>query len=440
MRMKGKRWDWDLDNERLGINEDYLRNIVSDLFEKLKSYLIRLQLAKRSEWEDYHFLRFLCENDVSREIFIRFFKRLEKKVNKRLSPGGELDKWNLRLAALNHRNLVSLQLRKLPKEKANSIPENPYFSLVQHMNSLDRKYFFHRIRLSLELNSTKFSVGASPLEPIFPIEETDWIVKKLSAFDSEKSRIYSLIWGLLYHDNRSNYPNLKTTLENTQLDKNEKLKLCMLLQNYCIGRLNEGESVFAEEYVFWMDQRIKKGFLLLEGKLLFNEFKNYITCCIKCPNPNAIKAEAFFKKYLKHLKQPFKKEDLIISEAEIYFANERYQEVTQMFPLKGMVDTEDSYLRYDAKWLLAKALYMVDDVEHLPNILKSLQMFFYRTKDIPPTRAKSHENKIRILDRLTKTLPEEKKALKRLLKDIENTNPLADREWLREEAMRKWKK
>ena len=230
-------------------------------------------------------------------------------------------------------------------------------------------------------------------------------------------------------ENEDHYFKLKTLLDKNALSfpKEEAIILYSSTLNYCVGKINSGNSLFLQEYLDVIIDFLEKGIILLNGYLAPNVFNNIIITGLRLEKYDWV--EKFISDYQTKLSEEFRENTVNFNIAILRWYQKRYDEVISLL---REVDYELISYNLRSKTTLLLTYYEVDEIEPLFSLLESFRTFLNRHKEIPDGRRKNYLNLIRFTKKLTKTIPGDKKAIEKLHKEITETKSLANKSWLLE--------
>jgi hypothetical protein len=354
------------------------------------------------------------------------------------------------------------QLRQLKQEKAFQRTAKQQLNKWQKAKGRSHQHFFQGYRLYLEkyrMSIKKSRVAAEGLQAIannldtFYISESlrvaclmlahqtinpntqyDFTLLKetLIAAQSPKYRSVPEI-AIYYH----NYHALKTpgepkhfqtlmqliTSHSRDFAKEEMRDIYLMAINYCIKKLNQGERDFVNAaldlYKIGLEQRI----LFEEGNLSRFTYNNVLT--LSLIKEDFAWARTFLESYKKHL--PVKRRETIyLYNLTIYhFKKKDYLRVMELLQ---QVQFRDVLYNLDTRRMLLRSYFELGEFNALDSLLDSFQVFIRRRNDLGYHR-EHFMNLIKFMRKFLSAghLPTERKQL---LKKVENTPSVADKEWL----------
>jgi hypothetical protein len=160
-----------------------------------------------------------------------------------------------------------------------------------------------------------------------------------------------------------------------EFPKEEAIDLILLGANYCIRRLNKGQSKYAEKTFQLYKLGISKGAFLEKGFLSRFTFKNIITLGIRVKEFTW--TEKFVKDNIKYLEEKFQQSSLAYNTANIAYAKGDY---AKTISLLQKADYDDILILLASRYLLMKAYYETKAFESLEYLIGSVQALLRRKR------------------------------------------------------------
>lgn len=218
-------------------------------------------------------------------------------------------------------------------------------------------------------------------------------------------------------------------LESTDAFAEEELQgLYILAVNYCIRNTNLGKDKYQLElfdfYKVGLDLRI----LLDENEILSPfTFNNITKLALRLGKVDW--TEKFIEDYKKFVEPQYHETYVHNAYSMLYFTQGKYEET--MIRLQ-QVDYKELFITMDAKVLLMKVYYQLDEYDVLESFINSFKVFL-RRKDILAYHQEIYKNFIRMMQKLVNLPPFNKAAKGKLFKEIEETQKLLEKKWLLEQ-------
>jgi len=230
-------------------------------------------------------------------------------------------------------------------------------------------------------------------------------------------------------DERKHYDSIKKLIEKHIhiFPETEVSEILDSALNYCIKRMNAGESEFVREAFELYRDWIKRGLLQVRGKIDPFHFKNIVTAGLRLSEFDWI--EDFIHKYSLVLDEKFRENAVTFNLAQLYFYKKDYPKVISQL---SQVEYDDITYNLNSKTLLMASYYELDEIEALGSLLDTFRVYLSRNKEIPPTRRKHYLNTISIVRKLAKIVHGDSKEIEKLKKEIENTQGVVSKNWILE--------
>lgn len=201
-----------------------------------------------------------------------------------------------------------------------------------------------------------------------------------------------------------------------------------LARNYCIKQLNSGNVKFIKELFALYKMTLAKDLLVADGELSPWTYKNVVAVGLNLREFDW--TADFIHQYQNTLPAKHRSGIFTFNLAKLHFAKGEYDEV---IPLLHQVEMDDLFLYMDAKIMLVKTYYELDESKALFSLLDSLKIWLLRKK-VVGYHKENYKNIIRFTKRLLMVNPFNKQAIKALEAQIESTKILTEKRWLLEKA------
>lgn len=219
--------------------------------------------------------------------------------------------------------------------------------------------------------------------------------------------------------------------------KKERGSIYIYLMNYCISKINRGDSVFLKEVFEIYKAQLEQGLLYENEELSEWDYKNIVTTAIRLGELNWV--FEFIESYKEKLSEEARENAYRFNLASYHYASGNYGDVLDL-----LIRVEYSDLRYNtsAKALLLRTYYDLEEYESLQALTESFRQYLIRNKTMSDARRSGFNNLFKVTRKLAalrarfnftdKT--KMKKDLRRLESEIEETELLYNRDWIMEKA------
>jgi hypothetical protein len=264
------------------------------------------------------------------------------------------------------------------------------------------------------------------LEQVFSmVQQGDWLAK------------YPPIALYFHACNTMRYPGEPAHFEawKTTLERHARLFSAAELQsiylvgiNFCIRQINRGEKQYVREAFNLYQTSLEKEVLLENGWLSGFTYKNIIR--ISTGLGEHAWTDRFFNEY-KRLLHPREREAVYrYNQAFLFFHRQDYG---QAMPLLQQLDLDDTLNALDARRMLLRSYYELEEWTPLDALLNSFNTFLRRQKDLGYHRD-LYLNLVRFTRRLMEMRPNDHISREKLKKEIESSNQVAEKTWLLEKV------
>jgi len=200
----------------------------------------------------------------------------------------------------------------------------------------------------------------------------------------------------------------------------------LLAINFCINLINVGDEKFIREAFDLYKTGMEKGIFIEKGVLSRWTFKNVIFIALSLKEFEW--AENFIRSHGTFLEEKHKESFIHFNLAKLFYEKEDYQSALDML---NNYDPKDILINIDAKLMLLKIYYELDELKALESLLESMRAYLQRKKKmVGAQHIHIYKNIIRYTKKLIKVNPYDKEQVAKLRHEIEVTNPLAEKKWL----------
>ncbi len=233
---------------------------------------------------------------------------------------------------------------------------------------------------------------------------------------------------LMEPENETHFFALKENLSKhlASIPREEAAELHVLARNYCIKRLNTGGDKYVKELFDLYKLGLNSVVLDDKGMITPASFKNIIAVGLKLKEYNW--TEKFIREYSQKLEEQYQGDYLDYNLAKLYFEKKDYGRVIEMI---REVDFIDIFIAVDARTLLIKTYFEIDEYEILDSQLDSFRQFVQRKKEVAYHR-KNYLNTIRFTRQLMGLKSGDHKQAERIRKKIEQEKMITEKSWMLE--------
>lgn len=200
--------------------------------------------------------------------------------------------------------------------------------------------------------------------------------------------------------------------------------LYYLAINYGIRRINSELGLLRETFDLYL-AGLQHKFLLENGKLHRFAFKNIIALALHLKEFDW--AHEFIDTHGTLLQNEYQQTYIHYCRSKLFFTQKNYGEAMQRLQ---QIEYEDIYLNIDAKIMLLKIYYELQELEVLDSYLSTLRVFLNRKKKLLGYHVENYKNVIRAVHWLLQVNPYSKAEIEKLRLKIQEMKVLTERAWL----------
>lgn len=298
--------------------------------------------------------------------------------------------------------------------------------LTDAFDKLEQFYVFEKLKLIC----ARFSFRQIGADREF-YQQLVQFVNNLKKEDLENDKAvytYYVAANLLIQEEKESWFNtLKQLLEKhfNIFAEGEIRDLSLMAINYCVRCINAGNLEFLFTLFELYDFSIKNKSLFQNGELSPWTFKNFISCGLRIEKYDEI--ETFINEYSNFLPEEEKENAITYNMAKLHFSKGDFYKVLRLLQY---VEYTDIFYNLDAKTLLLKTFYELDEQEVMSSLLNSFQKLLQRKKNLSANRLKNYKNFLRLFKKLSRSAYRKKELRLQLKDEIVSTKNVADKNWL----------
>lgn len=401
-----------------------MRYFMTRLYSLLEQFIYHESVLDNHDYQknkilfDY-FSKKRCHKAYSNQVFEL------KKLKEQTPASANLQVFSKDTNYLNWFYQDSLLMQDISKSLNDYKKEGPK-QLHSILNNLDNFYFINKLSYLCSIINNKNVINID-----FEITLKDEILHLLK---DEKFRaipiviMYSLILKMLEdNSNTSHYYELKKYLykSSKQFDADELKNVFSYAQNYCIRKMNAGQSDFAKElfdiYKFALEQKI----FIQENEISEVNYRNIVVTALRVGETKWTKD--FIEKYKSFLNTEIKENAYTFNLTSYHFYLKDYEKVLKM--LREVVFT-NVYYSNDYRIILLKTYYELDEREAASALLSSFRTYLKRKKLVSEAHRVANTNFIKFYKKLSNTQRYSKIELEKLKANINNSKSISNKDWL----------
>jgi len=392
-------------------NDKVIRYLLTDTNKVVFEYFSFKQLAKKPEVQQTLLLQELSD----RKCFRAFEKTYNQEL-KRLETAAHIYP-----SALNY----SYELHALKAKTELESGQRSSAVFEQSSLYLDHYFVAKKLQISAERINLNFILNKEWNDPFLStiLQQIDGGFFSNSAYIG----LYRLIIKTLTEpENEAVFSQLKQDVPQLadRLSEDERSDLYQYLLNYCIRRVNAGRLTFQNELLSVYQSALKNGALLSNGRISQWDFKNVVTVALRVGEFDY--AREFIYNYKQSLAPDQRKNALAYNLANLHFYQANHRAAIKQLQL---VDLDDVFYRLDARSILLKSYYELDDTDALFYHATAFRSMLNRNRKISDNQRKLYLNLIKHTLSLSRAAGEKQKV--NAVKERVKNNPnVADLSWL----------
>ena len=308
------------------------------------------------------------------------------------------------------------------------------------VHHLDLHYWTARLKYSCELLNRNNILNQPPPEAL--IQPLDvWLTHFPAAYQSEPAvQAYWLTFHALKNpDEESHFTHWIEWLDENshQFSPLEAADLYNYAQNYCIRRINQGDTGYLSRLFTLFEQLLAKGLVLDQGFMDHRKLKNMVTVGIRLQAFEWV--DDFLHTYRDKLLPAYQTDAYLFNLASLRYAQGQHSEA---LTLLQKVEFKDVFYHLSARSLMLKLYYETDEDAALEVLLETFRLYLKRNRAISAFQRRIHLNLVRFTKKLHR-LREQKgilasesfqERLAKLSNLIHTADEVANRSWLLEQV------
>ena len=387
-----------------------MRQIMSYLYKIIQKYLITegvLQTEMESQLYLTHALR---------------QRNADKIVEKELKDSLDIvDKNGFKNANIHY---FKYKIHTENYEYLNNKRRNIGESLQEQSEELDFFYMSESLRQACIMSAQQTISKQTYLQPLLlPIIER---INQLEHLPISVLAYFHAFNTLTKPENAEHFHLLKKSIVENALSfpEKERRDLYIIATNYCIRRLNLGEKTFGFEALELYRSRMKNNILLENNVLPPYTYNNILMLALKSEEHDW--AKNFLNDFKQYLPEKERENIFQYNLALFYFRTGNYSDA---MTLLQKVNLNDVLYNLDARRLLARIYYDLDEINALQSLIESSKVYLHRQKGIG-YHHDMYSNYFRFLEKMMKNDLKKIETRSILRGEVEGTQLLAEREWL----------
>ena len=413
---------YDLVFKNKNYNSTKLNNVISDLLQLLFQYLAYQNFQRTSELEK------IC---LMNELFTKGLEDSMLKVSKRY----EKSKAKTPIRNSSHFFDNYLFYKQIDEYQLTQPTRDFNENLQLKNDELDLFYVATKVKIASDMASRNLVIQGN-YDCHFLDEVLEQIESNFEFYQNYPAiTVYYNVIQTMTNKDEAYYFQLKDLLANnlSVFPKEELRVLYDYARNYCIRKINQGNSTYYKEilslYQFLLDKQI----IFKNGYLTQWDYKNIVTVGMRLKEYDW--TNRFIHKYKIQL-PPSEQENAYIYNMAVYHYEQKAYEKSLLM-LHEVRFTDASY-HIGAKIIQLKSYYELDESEAFYSLIETFRIYIIRNKKLSDYRKKANLNFLKLAQKTfkfrdetfifnKKTLEEKRKLLQN---EIENLTPLINKTWI----------
>ncbi len=208
----------------------------------------------------------------------------------------------------------------------------------------------------------------------------------------------------------------------------EQYNLYIFLTNYCTDtKINFGRQEYIGELFEIFKSMLNNDLILDNGILDPQYYKNIITVGLYVKAFDWV--EQFIQQYTAKLPVENQENALNYNLANLYFHQQQYEKVIEQL---REVEYKDAVYALGGKLILLKTYYELDETLVLDSLIESFRIYLRRNRVISREVRQQYLNELRFVKQLSRVMPGDRKAVRKIRQQVTECKALADRKWILE--------
>ena len=308
------------------------------------------------------------------------------------------------------------------------------------IDNLDQYYLVEKLQITCRLTANMILINTNYnfhfLEELLAYMHKHWDYYKQNP---SIELYYTILMSLREEQNPVHYEKMKELLASKvdRFSASEVGDLYTFSYNYCIRRINTGDSAYQRELFNLYNQGLNNGLLLTNGLISEFDYKNITT--LGCALKEFDWTEQFIQEYKERLPANKRENAYNYNLANLYYNKKMYNEASST--LLHVQFTDVKY-HLSTTFLLLRTYYALKDTEALLSLIETFRIYVMRNRKMTTGLKRGYTNFLRFAKKLvllkhhsstySKKVLDEK--LDKLVEKINNTENVINRQWLLNEC------
>lgn len=395
-------------------NDLKLRRLLSD-FGKLVSQFLNVELALQNNMQEAQAELMAYMDAEDEKLFNQKLLAAQKQLEQNPLRDGQYYYHRYKLAERAYMFASKTQNRAASSALRQTMEMLDVFNAITHL-----KYVCEQVNRTNVLNEQY-----NPME----VDRALAYITFEPCTGVEAVKLYHyILLTLLEPNNSEHYLSLKTLLPqySPYFNDIETRDLYGFAQNYCIKKINSGDTGYLSELFELYKQLLLNGAILHSGQLSAYDYKNIVFVGLRLGEFEWVRG--FLDQYKAYLPKPLQRDAYIYNLAYYHFFRKEYTETLSML---NTVRFRDVYYYLDSRSLLLKTFYELDEIDALYSLIESASAYLRRNKLISDFQRELYQKLFKYVKRLVAVQAKSRTEKAKLLAKLEQETTVADKVWLR---------
>ncbi len=416
--------------------------------EITKEYVWSKLYQKATEYDDNRF----------RLVMSELLKHAENYLAHQVFEEREVTKLSMLLYSLNardldkHFNFIHLKATKLQDQLPSRNREwyQNQLALEQMLQLFQQKNFWKNRKINIStvletldvfflVSKLQYACEALNFKSIVSMELDvfllDEVVEHISKQRYEEIPAIDIYFNILMllqvEDKEPHYLKLRElmTSHGHFFPKAELQGIFQYALNYCIKKVNSGETQYYNHLLDLYKQALEMELLIDNKKLSPQAFKNIVKVGARVKEFEWVKE--FIQQYRNKLPASNRE---TASNYNLAYYHYSVGNLDKVLPLLMRVEYEDVFYGLDSKILMLKIYYETEEIDALFSLLESFKVYLRRNKVMSAYHKTNNLNLIKFVKKLSNLPRGDKERIQKLRDEITETRQITDINWLLEKV------
>lgn len=236
---------------------------------------------------------------------------------------------------------------------------------------------------------------------------------------------YNCYYTFIDQENDAYFQAFKQVIiETGHLFPNDEAKDIFLMAiSYCIERINKGHISYTRELFNFYKKGFEGSILIENNAITIYTFRNVVTVGLKLEEDKWVLN--FIQNYNKYIDEEYRDSITNYCMAMVSINKKDYSKAMRLL---ATTEIKDVFIHLNAKTMLLKMYYELDEADALESLLESMRTFIQRKQVIESYKA-NYQNIVKFTRKLIRIKPYDKLQIENLRKAITEASPLTEKQW-----------